>query len=373
MLTGILCAVLPLSFGAPADLSQALEALRGVGPEGQRGAEARSAWPLVASSEAARLPEILEAMDGSDGVVLNWIRAAVDAICERQLSAGGKLPVEELQALVLETGHHPRARRLAYEWLCRFDPSARDRLLPRLKNDPDVEIRRDFVALILARADKLKESGDKDAGVREYLDALRAARDDDQIRSIVSKLRDLGESVDLQRHFGFVTRWHLIGPFDNTGSKGFDVPQPPESGIELEAAYDGKSGSIAWKEFATEDEYGMVDLNRALGRHKGAIAYALAEFPSVEPRDVEVRLGSVVAWKLWVNGKLLFGQEEYHHGMDLDQFRIPVRLRKGSNRILLKLCQNEQTEEWAQDWKFQLRVCDSVGTAILPGGVEERP
>jgi hypothetical protein len=32
---------------------------------------------------------------------------------------------------------------------------------------------------------------------------------------------------------------------------------------------------------------------------------------------------------------------------------------------LLKICQNEQTEEWAQNWAFQFRVCDAIGTAVL--------
>ena len=40
-------------------------------------------------------------------------------------------------------------------------------------------------------------------------------------------------------------------------------------------------------------------------------------------------------------------------------------LRKGKNVILLKVCQNEQTDAWAQNWQFQLRICDPVGTAIL--------
>ena len=33
--------------------------------------------------------------------------------------------------------------------------------------------------------------------------------------------------------------------------------------------------------------------------------------------------------------------------------------------ILVKACQNEQTEKWTVEWEFQLRVCDSTGTAIL--------
>ena len=49
----------------------------------------------------------------------------------------------------------------------------------------------------------------------------------------------------------------------------------------------------------------------------------------------------------------------------MDQYVGAGELQAGRNLILLKLCQNEQTEEWAQDWKFQLRVCDATGKAVL--------
>ena len=81
---------------------------------------------------------------------------------------------------------------------------------------------------------------------------------------------------------------------------------------------------------------------------------------------VEIRLGTPNGWKLWVNGKLVFAHEEYHQLTQMDQYRTPVLLQAGTNRILLKICQNEQTEDWAQDWEFQVRVCDSSGTAVLP-------
>ncbi|MFO0928985.1 MAG: hypothetical protein U0736_18520 [Gemmataceae bacterium] len=50
--------------------------------------------------------------------------------------------------------------------------------------------------------------------------------------------------------------------------------------------------------------------------------------------------------------------------MRIDQYTIRVALRKGLNTLLLKVCQNEQSENWAQDWKFQLRVCDAVGAGV---------
>ena len=67
----------------------------------------------------------------------------------------------------------------------------------------------------------------------------------------------------------------------------------------------------------------------------------------------------------------MFAHEEYHLLTQMDQYRTPVLLQAGTNRILLKICQNEQTEDWAQDWKFQVRVCDSSGTAVLPTNTKQ--
>jgi hypothetical protein len=50
----------------------------------------------------------------------------------------------------------------------------------------------------------------------------------------------------------------------------------------------------------------------------------------------------------------------------MDQYKAHARLKPGVNTILLKICQNEQTEDWAQEWNFQIRVCDPFGNAVLP-------
>jgi len=31
---------------------------------------------------------------------------------------------------------------------------------------------------------------------------------------------------------------------------------------------------------------------------------------------------------------------------------------------LVKVCQNDQPEEWAQNWMFQLRLTDGLGAAV---------
>ncbi len=50
--------------------------------------------------------------------------------------------------------------------------------------------------------------------------------------------------------------------------------------------------------------------------------------------------------------------------MRLDQYAAKGTLKKGRNEILLKVCQNEQTEEYAQVWMFQARLSDATGVAV---------
>jgi hypothetical protein len=79
---------------------------------------------------------------------------------------------------------------------------------------------------------------------------------------------------------------------------------------------------------------------------------------------VEIRLGCPTAVKVFLNGEQVFAHEEYHHGRRMDQYVARATLKAGLNQLLVKVCQNEQTESWAQSWEFQLRICDSTGGAV---------
>jgi hypothetical protein len=349
------------------DVAALVKKVRAVGPKGAGHREATAAWKSLSQADANQLTEILAGMDGANVLAINWIRAAAETVAQRHLGQGGTLPIDDLEVFLSETNHEPRGRRLAYELIAQVDPSARQRLIPGLLNDPSLELRRDAIEMALERA---KSVDGKEKAILAYREILTAARDLDQVKSVREKLADLGDKVDLPRHFGFIMRWHLIAPFDNTDTKGFDVAYPPEKEIDLEATYPGKEGEVKWVKHVTSDEYGVVDLNETLGKHKGAIGYAYAEFISDRDRDVELRLGCINGNKVWLNGELLIANHVYHANSQVDQYTARARLKKGRNQILVKVAQNEQTENWAQDWKFQLRVCDQYGTAVLS---QDRP
>ena len=365
------CILIGLALVCPAtwaaDLSVPLQSIKSVGKEGQGHAAAIAAVRVVEQADAAELPTILAAMDDANPLALNWLRSAYETVASRQ---GAKIPQEALLAFVQDHQHLPQARRLAYDTLKSVDPGIEERLIPTMLTDPSGELRRDAVAYTMQQAEKLATEGNKDEAAKQYAAALTGAVDEDQVKQLAEVLKGYDQKVNLVEHYGFLTQWKVIGPFDNLGMKGFDVVHPPETELLFEKEYDGMPNAegqpqkATWKALASEDEMGLFDVNTLFGKHKGATVYAATEFENGLANEVEFRLGTSNAWKLWLNGELLFAREEYHRGMFLDQYLVRGKLKSGHNTIVMKLLQNEQTEDWAQDFSFQFRVCDFSGRAI---------
>jgi hypothetical protein len=364
LLTAI-AVILGLAAAARADEAAAVAAIRAVGREGAGNEAAAAAWKELARSDAARLPAILAAMDGASPLAANWLATAVDAVAAR----GRTLPLAELRGFLADTAHDPHARRLAFELIRDRDPAAAEALVAGMLDDPSGELRRDAVAREIAAAAAARKEERKTDATAGYRRALSAARDIDQIKAITKPLEELGEKVDLPRQFGFLVDWQVVAPFDNKDGAGFAAEYPPEKNVDLAAAVAGRDGPVSWKPLSSADPYGMVDLNVAYpgpdGGLKEVAGYAFTEYVAAAERDAELRLGCKNAWKLWHNGRLLFGRDEYHRGMKIDQYRMPIRLAQGRNTFLVKLCQDAQKQDWTKEWQFQLRVCDRTGAAIL--------
>jgi len=349
----------------PAKITEPLRAIRAVGPEGQGNAAASAAWKQLAAGNTDTLVPILTAMDGANDYALNWLRAAVDSIASREIRMGSSLPLADLGKFLMDTGRHPRARRLAFELVARIDSATADQLLGGMLNDPSLEIRRDAVQKVIDQASQSLAAGNKAGAGLLFQQALNSARDIQQIEGVAKQLQELGQPVDLQKHFGFLSEWKIIGPFDNTGNRGFENAFPPEQGIDFDAELDGKTGKVRWKDYSTRHKYGMVDMNQPYGKLKEVLAYATTDFYSAEAQSVELRLGGKNSWKVWLNGKLLFARDEYHANAEIDQYLMPAQLQPGRNTILVKVCQNELVKDWTVEWEYQLRITDSLGTPIV--------
>lgn len=345
------------------EISDALATIKNIQGEGLGNESASQAWSVLSKAELSDLPEIIKGLDDASPLAANYLRLATDSIVGQQ-GTRSELPKETLTQLVMDLDHSSQARELAFEIISVSDSDYSQNMVGLFINDPSLSLRRLAVARKKAEADILLSVSQKDAALSIYQEVLQSARDIDQIESIITELNSLGKKVTVTDTFGFLMDWQIVGPFHNIDRAGFGEIFPPEKNLGIKKSFNGKSGEIKWKSYQSRDTYGKVDINQAVGPVKEVTAYAYREFFSDKDQPAQIRLGCKNAWKIWFNGEYVFGRDEYHRGSRIDQYSFPINLKKGANKILLKVCQNEQTESWTKEWEFQFRICDASGKSI---------
>ena len=243
------------------------------------------------------------------------------------------------------------------------DKEAANKLLPGFRDDPSPDLRRAAIAADLAILEKSAKP------VQPELEKLLSyARDKDQVEAIAEKLKkDYKTTISLSEHFAFIAHWDIVGPFESVQGKALTLKHRPEEKFVIDEKLKGKSDSeVKWKHFISRDKYAVVDFNKEIGKNYDAAAYGAAILLAEKSTPIEVRLGTPNALQVFLNGKMLFEREEYHHGVNMDYHIGKGTLNAGSNVLVVKICQNNQKEMWAQSWQFQARVCDATG-APLPG------
>ena len=356
---------------APDDaaVANAVATVKKVELHGVGHADAVKAMKTLNGVSASQISMLFEAMDGSNPVSANWIRAAI----QKSISRIDQFPSDSIRAYFDDQTKNPKGRWLAWQMLAENQADFRNATIDGLVSDASMPLREIGIAKLIEDAkamgvDVEKMDDDTKAKKKTLLQrALENARDVDQIRSIAKSLSPLGQETNLRAHLGFVEAWHLVAGFDNKDESGFDVAYDPESSLaspDLSSTFTIGEKNVQWKGTESTHVTGVVDLNEVLGKAKGVVAYAASDFESSADYEAEVRIGTPNAHKIWINGDLVMSNEIYHNSNSIDKFSAPVKLKKGVNQVVVKLCQNEQTQSWAQDWSFQLRFCDTTGKAV---------
>ena len=333
----------------------ATELARATGPRQQAtpGSQALLAAQAdqIAAIPAAWIAPCLAALAEATPAGANWLRSGLERAVDR---AGAEMPVDPLAVIVADVKQPARVRTLAYSWLKDRNPTRAEGLLDTMLDDPALDLRREAVEKRLAAVSAAEEAVQQ----ATHRQCLAAARDVDQIERIAGWLSEHGEKVNVAEVLGFVRKWRVSAEFDNAKGIGFATAYPPE------AAKPRPPEASAWKVVESADKHGAVDLNTAIATKKGVLAYAVADVVMPRGGPAEVRIGSPCAVAVWVNGTPVMAHEIYHASEAIDQYVATAEFREGTNTVLVKCCQNEQTEPWAADWKFQLRICDPVGSPL---------
>ncbi len=154
-------------------------------------------------------------------------------------------------------------------------------------------------------------------------------------------------------------QWSYIGPFPNVNGQGFAAVYPPEQGVNLTQKFGGKNGEEAvWKEGKFND--GEIN-NLALFKPENNVdsaVYLYREIESDKARELPVSARQRRATlTVWLNGEKIVS-ENTARACTPDQTKAVLKLKKGKNALLLKVCQG------SGEWAFYFKASDGLPPAV---------
>jgi hypothetical protein len=160
-----------------------------------------------------------------------------------------------------------------------------------------------------------------------------------------------GARGDAQSELGIVLDWRCIGPFEEKGADPGSFPFPPEYEIDLARDYPGRGNVCRWAEAGATgavkiDATGWVTFDYSYQDDTACYALTHATVPADTDAWAWLRADDDVV--LFVNGELAGSYDgRWIEATQLgwrgpvakvpDAMRLPVRLAKGRNRILVKV------------------------------------
>jgi HEAT repeat protein len=324
---------------------------------------------LARSEDQAAFPLLEEALHGAGGEARAIALQGAVRFAERMAKSGGPEGAKRARAIYVEVLRDAPAKELAKETASESqnqarlealqglgevgEPESLEAVRPHLKSP---ELGRAAARTILAIAARLPAERKAEA-VTLLKEVLAAKPDRSTARECQRILRRMGVEVELARNDGMVTSWWLLGPIPDQKGDLLKTSLPPESQVDLEKEVTIGSVPYRWKPSRSDDPLGALDLALALGAGDRRGAYLYAEVEAAEATEGLFKLGSDDEVACFLNGARVH-LAEGDRGLTLDQDVVKVTLRKGPNRILLKVVNH------TGGWEACLRITDRNGKPL---------
>jgi alpha-galactosidase len=145
--------------------------------------------------------------------------------------------------------------------------------------------------------------------------------------------------------------WYEIGPFKATAKSAFSEVFEPEKEINLARSYN--NGTLKWTKRTDWSDGVNIDLGKATL----CAIYLFRTFTVERDTILPVSLGSDDGIKVWLNGTEILAHN-IDRGTDADQEKIDLVLKKGENKFLMKVNNNQGA------FGFYFRLDDAGVNAI---------
>ncbi len=199
------------------------------------------------------------------------------------------------------------------------------------------------------------------------LAALTERHPDPSLRPVAAAMRadllmDLGRMGEARRTadtLGYLADWVVLGTFDNDQGKGFYEVYPPEQEVDFSKKYKGKIGEIGWMSVSPLRHDRFLSLKNLLYPDNWSVGYLVTHVQAPAEGDALLSISTGNPTAVWLNGVQGYANDRLD-AFFYDTVRIPVRLAKGWNRILVKSAAEQGS------WLFAARLTAPDGKPI-PG------
>lgn len=222
----------------------------------------------------------------------------------------------------------------------------------------DKDLSEPAINALVAVGGALATAGLKEKAIDAYETAGKMNPTKATKETILRKLYALGVKVDFPAAPGVVTSWWVVGPFElGENNAGWNKGYIGEPNVDLTGRYMAGKRRLDWKHVMSTDPDGKVDLRATVANSDNCIGYAYAEITVKKATDAVLLLGVDDGEKIYLNGKKVF-DHFVARGLTVDQDKVPVKLKAGTNRILLKIYQN------TLGWEFCMRITTPDGKPL---------
>ncbi len=159
---------------------------------------------------------------------------------------------------------------------------------------------------------------------------------------------------------GDIHAWLVAGPYPNEGAlqlRGTGFKTDYLGGEDKSNPSEGLvSGAHKWK-FVVGDSKSGLNLKRVLPTDQPAIGYCFTMIDSPREMTATLLFGSDDGARVYLNGETIYSKQ-VARGVKRDEESLPIRLRRGRNRLMFKV------EQGDGGWGLMARIVHSNGQAI---------
>ena len=150
----------------------------------------------------------------------------------------------------------------------------------------------------------------------------------------------------------YVDSWYIIGPFDNARRENLEKKFPPETVVDLDAAYTGKDNQPVRWEFYQSGQARVTPLFQHFHPERKRarwtddytargleyiIYYAYTELYFEQATDIWIAVGSDDFSKVWIEDQLVWASGKQQKSWRADEGLRKVHFKQGINRVLYRI------------------------------------